>query len=219
MVKKSRLFYSDEYKVIEKSIADLLNRQSDVFNQYSINNPRSVGGAIEKLLVDKFSEIIDSVLYDYKITDASRKSLGDFEFTDHDGFRYIVDVKTHRFDTTFNMPNLTSVRRLATLYENPSNYFVILKVDYSVDNLNVIVNKVTFVPIEFLSWDCLTLGALGWGQLQIKNANVVEIVPQNDRKDWMIKMCDRLISHYSKEAIKAKSRSDYFEKIKNSWLK
>src|SRR6266700_1455890 len=105
MTKKSQLFYSNKYKEIEERITDLLNRQSDVFNQYSINNPRSVGGAIEKLLVDKFSEIIDSSLYNYKITDASRKSLGDFEFSDQDGFRYIVDVKTHRLDTTFNMPN------------------------------------------------------------------------------------------------------------------
>ena len=30
----------------------------------------------------------------------------------------------------------------------------------------IIIDKVLFVPLEFLSWDCLTLGALGWGQIQ-----------------------------------------------------
>ena len=33
--------------------------------------------------------------------------------------------------------------------------------------VDIQVQKVHFVPIEFLSWDCLTIGALGWGQIQI----------------------------------------------------
>ncbi len=49
------------------------------------------------------------------------------------------------------------------------------------------IEKVTFAPIEFFDWDCLTIGALGWGQIQIANANVVKIVPKNSRKKMDVK--------------------------------
>ncbi|MDD9863771.1 MAG: hypothetical protein OXU54_04265, partial [Gammaproteobacteria bacterium] len=115
--------------------------------------------------------------------------MADIAFADKDDFYYVVDVKTHRLDTQFSMPNLTSVERLSRFYEDDNNYFTILKTDYRAEDLKVIVDKVTFVPIEFLSWNCLTLGALGWGQIQIANANMVTVLPGNKRKDWMLDMC------------------------------
>ena len=55
--------------------------------------------------------------------------MADLAFTDKDDCYYIADVKTHRLDTTFNMPNLISVERLSRFYEDDKNYFVILKVN------------------------------------------------------------------------------------------
>ena len=69
------------------------------------------------------------------------------------------------------MPNLTSVERLARFYEDDQNYFVLLLIAYTMSDVHVNVERVHFVPIEFLSWQCLTIGALGWGQIQIANAN------------------------------------------------
>lgn len=45
--------------------------------------------------------------------------MADLAFTDKEGFYSVVDVKTHRADTKFNMPNLTSVERLARFYSDP----------------------------------------------------------------------------------------------------
>ena len=44
--------------------------------------------------------------------------MADLAFTDKDDCYYIVEVKTHRLDTTFNMPNLTSVERMSRFYED-----------------------------------------------------------------------------------------------------
>ena len=131
----------------------------------------------------------------------------------------MVDVKTQRLDTEFNMPNLTSVKRLSRLYEDDKKYFVVLKVDYKIKDLKVAIDKITFVPIEFLSWDCLTLGALGWGQIQIANANTVVVLPKKsrNRKDWMIKMCDNLLDFYPGEILKINERMEHFEKLKKHW--
>ncbi len=87
--------------------------------------------------------------------------MADLAFRDVDGLYYLIDVKTHRLDTTFNMPNLTSVRRLTRLYEDDTNYFLVLMVKYTVSQNKVNVETVNLVPIEFLGWDCLTVGALG----------------------------------------------------------
>ena len=92
--------------------------------------------------------------------------MADMAFEDPDGAYYVVDVKTHRLSTAFNMPNLTSVERLARFYEDDGNYFVVLMVTYEIEGLRAVVEQVTFVPIEFLDWGCLTIGALGWDRFR-----------------------------------------------------
>lgn len=143
--------------------------------------------------------------------------MADLAFTDRDGFYYIVDVKTHRLETRFNMPNLTSVERLTRFYEDDANYFVVLIVKYSVKGARVRVQKAHFVPIEFLSWRCLTIGALGWGQIQVANANIINIDESCSRKKWMIELCDVMLDFYPKEIVKINDRIDYFHRIKRQW--
>ena len=90
--------------------------------------------------------------------------MADLAFTDREGIYSIVDVKTHREDTRFNMPNLTSVDRLSRFYESDANVFALMLIRYSIQGTSLTASDVIFVPIEFLDWECLTVGALGWGQ-------------------------------------------------------
>lgn len=143
--------------------------------------------------------------------------MADIAFTDKNGFYNVVDVKTHRLDTHFNMPNLTSVERLTRFYEDDNNYFVLLTVAYAVKGTKVKVQKVHFVPIEFLSWDCLTIGALGWGQIQIANSNKIIVNPKYSRKRWMLEFCDVMLDFYPKEIEKIDKRIKHFLKVKKVW--
>jgi len=144
--------------------------------------------------------------------------MADLAFTDQKDLYYVVDVKTHRLETEFNMPNLTSVERLARFYEDDTNYFVVLMVAYNVVSaVSIHVEKVYFVPIEFLSWDCLTIGALGWGQIQIANANNIVVNHGYSRKKWMLKLCDALFEFYPREIEKVRDRIEYFKKVKKRW--
>lgn len=145
--------------------------------------------------------------------------MADLAFSDPAGFYYIVDVKTHRLETHFNMPNLTSVERLARFYEDDNNYFVVLMVNYSITETRAKVSQAHFIPIEFLAWDCLTIGALGWGQIQIANANVIKVNESYSRKKWMLELCDVLLEFYPKEIGKINERMDYFKRIKQQWQK
>jgi hypothetical protein len=145
--------------------------------------------------------------------------MADLAFTDPDGFYYVVDVKTHRLETQFNMPNLTSVERLVRFYEDDRNYFVVLIVAYTVKGTRVKVAKAHFIPIEFLAWDCLTIGALGWGQIQIANANTINVNENYSRKKWMLELCDVMLEFYPREIGKINERIAYFKRVRREWKK
>ena len=148
----------------------------------------------------------------------ARRAMADLAFTDRKDLYYVVDVKTHRLETKFNMPNLTSVERLARFYEDDANYYVMLMVAYNVvSDIRIHVARVHFVPIEFLSWNCLTIGALGWGQIQIANANNIIVNHGYSRKKWMLELCDVLFEFYPREIGKVKDRIEYFKKVKMRW--
>ena len=79
------------------------------------------------------------------------------------------------------------------------------------------VKQAQFIPIEFLDWDCLTLGALGWGQIQIANSNHISVRSGYSRKSWMIELCDNLLEFYPKEISKIGQRIEHFKKVKTFW--
>ena len=192
--------------------------QKDFLSVRTQNSPRAVGDAIENIIAENFKKILGNLIGEYSSSFA-RRAMADIAFTDKDGFYYVVDVKTHRLDTKFNMPNLTSVERLSRFYEEDINYFSILKIDYQIRGAKAVIKNVVFVPIEFFNWNCLTIGALGWGQIQIANANIVDLVPKNSRRKWMIDLCDTLLEFYPKEVGKIAERINYFKKIKKFWKK
>jgi len=69
-----------------------------------------------------------------------------------------------------------------------------------------------------LDWNCLTLGALGWGQIQIANSNIIKINSEYSRKKWMLQLCDMMDIFYPNEVAKITKRIIYFEKIREFWL-
>ncbi len=145
--------------------------------------------------------------------------MADIAFKDKEDFYCVVDIKTHREDTKFNMPNLTSVQRLSRFYEDDKNVFALIMVKYTLDGNQVLVTEVSFVPIEFLDWDCLTVGALGWGQIQIANSNRIIVKDAFSRKQWMLTLCDTMLEFYPKEILKIQGRVRRFEDVKSYWEK
>ncbi|MBI4723138.1 MAG: hypothetical protein HY769_09145 [Candidatus Stahlbacteria bacterium] len=218
MIKKSKIFCTNTYKNLEKKIQAFLNNQTDFLSTRTLNSPRAVGDAIENIISENFQTILGNFVDEYSNSFA-RRAMADLAFTDKDGFFFFLDVKTHRLDTKFNMPNLTSVERLSRFYEDDVNYFVLLKIDYQIKGTKAVVKHVIFSPIEFFGWDCLTIGALGWGQIQIANANIVNIIPKNSRKNWMLELCNALLEFYPKEIGKINERIDYFKQVRKFWEK
>jgi hypothetical protein len=207
------MIYENHAKIEEK-IRRFLNNEKNkpLFN----GSPRTVGDCVEEAIKNNIGTLIDDIEgYEEKF---ARRSMADFAFEDADKNYYVVDVKTHNLDTVFNMPNLTSVQRIAKLYRDSENHFCLLKIDYK-PNETTPVEAVHFLPIEHLDWSCLTLGALGWGQIQIANANKVTVDRTQSRKKWMLQLCDALAIFYPAEMLKIEDRINFFATEKKFWEK
>src|SRR5712692_2879197 len=213
---KSQLFSTRAYKEVEDSILSLLNSQADFLSNRTAASTRAAGDAIQTILSEHFQSFLGKYCVEYS-SDFARRAMADRAFRDADDLYYVVDVKTHRLETHFNMPNLTSVERLARFYEDDKNHFVILMLSYSVAGNKVQAQTAHFVPIEFLSWECLTIGALGWGQIQISNANNISVKEGYSRKKWMLELCEIMLEFYPREIGKIGERIEYFRNVRKRW--
>jgi hypothetical protein len=213
----SKLLSRDSRRSIEaKALAFLQAHASNTIGA-AVNSPRAVGDITQELIATNFLSFVPVDAISNYTQEFARRAMADLAFNDAEGCYYVVDVKTHRLNSSFNMPNLISVERLARFYKDATNYFVLMKVDYTVSNQVIVFSDVKFVPIEFISWSCLTLGALGWGQIQIANANRLVLDDTYTRKRWMLDLCDRLDLFYPAEILKLQERIGYFREVRTFW--
>lgn len=203
---------------VAKNALDLLkNEGQNIVQGRSLTSPRAIGDAVQAFLGEKLNQCFpENTLKNFE-SDFERRSMEDMAFYDADNHYYAVDCKTHNLTTTFNMPNLISVKRLANFYRNDNNFFCILIVEYQVTDEHIAYNNCYFKPIEAFPWDCLTIGALGWGQIQIANANILKFNDSVNRKDWMLQLCDTLSLFYDEEISKIGERKLWFEDIRKYW--
>ena len=214
---RSRIFSQKAFVSIDRDTLALLSSQSDFLTPNTLSSTRAAGDAIQDILARNFDSILGNLVSEYS-TDFARRAMADLAFRDVDDNYYLVDVKSHRTSTSFNMPNLTSVERLARLYEDDQNYFVLLIVQSDLRGSHAVFSRVHFVPIEFLSWDCLTVGALGWGQIQIANSKNIVVDALSSRRQWMLQLCEIMLEFYPKEIAKIYDRIQRFEEIKAYWM-
>jgi hypothetical protein len=212
----SNLFLAKNRRKIEKTVIRLLN-DNQLMNKNTVDSPRAVGDAVQVFLENNISHCLPKNIVTTINTSFARRSMADLAFDDTFGNYYVVDVKTHNLTTNFSMPNITSVERLARFFGDSKNYFVLLIISYTPQAEQLLFKKCLFVPIEYLDWSCLTLGALGWGQIQIANSNVISIDETNTRKKWMLQLCDAIDVFYPNEISKIKDRINYFKKIREYW--
>lgn len=216
-MRHSSLFTSNINLEIEVSARNFLNGRQSEFSASALKSPRAIGDIAQVLVSENFEAIVPAGLIKNYSSTFARRAMADLAFEDVEKYNYIVDVKTHLRSSKFNMPNLTSVERLAGLYEDEKKYFVVMMLAYDVTPAGLYFDHVNFVPIEFLSWNCLRLGALGKGQIQIANSNKIEINPLYSRRAWMIEMCDALLEFYPREIGKIRERVTHFQQVRARW--
>jgi hypothetical protein len=162
---------------------------------------RAVGDKLEADTVDILKEIIPQNLVEAK----SKRSIDDFTLV-FDGITNLYDTKTHFIQDGegFSMPNLISVKRLKKVLEDDSKTLSYVFIDYIRENGKVIVKDVHIKYIWELDWSILGIGALGKGQLQIKDANKDLVFTDIGKEKWFDILKVKVVEFYEKELVKIK---------------
>ena len=213
----NKILHPQTLRFLEKKLVEELSNFT-LFQNVQVNaSPRAIGDTVQDVIGEILPNCFSDKLIDEYSSNFARRSMEDVAFYDTDGNYYAIDIKTHNLSTDFNMPNLISVERLARFYRDEKKYFVILLIEYTVENGHLSFTDAHFIPIEHLDWSCLTIGALGWGQIQIANSNNIEVNRNCTRIDWMLSLCDRMDIFYPREISKINERIDYFRAVRLFW--
>ena len=205
----------EQYRsVIESDIKQLLSG-SDAFNARDVqDSPRAMGDVVQNVLSEGMQNCLPTGLIKNYKGKHGRKAFADISFDDINNNHYAIDVKTHNKNTVFNMPNLTSIKNIAIHYkEHKKEVFVIILVEYERENDSITFDSVRMFPIECIKWKCLSLALLGWGQIQIKNSNNVEVDYSQSRKAWIDELQLNIEKFYQKEIKKLKQRNKFFKDL------
>lgn len=184
--------------VIKEHIKELLSQNLVDFELVDGGMQRTVGDLIE----NKISEILfnsDSELITEKREPRSKKSIEDVTLVSG-GVLYYIDPKTHDTNSDFSMPNLTSIDKIKKLFSSNEQELIYVFVSYGLDNGMVVISDIKVFFIWELDISILGIGALGKGQLQIKNANN-ELVFTNKGKEEWFEDFKKLVQEYLKKQI------------------
>jgi len=193
--KKVLKFNRELRATIETSIEKRFNVNSDL-------GQRTIGDIVEAKVID----IVKLKFGDAFIGASGKKSCDDLSVQDGD-IRFMYDVKTHHIQKNgFSMPNLISVdvlRRKVLTQKNVELSYIFI--DYTRNGDVVEIVEVKIINIYQFHWDILGIGAIGKGQIQIKNANKKMLMNENvDEKEWCDLLKQNINLFYNKQIVKTR---------------
>ena len=111
----------------------------------------------------------------------TRKSIGDFLL--NNDLQKPVNVKSNNIDKNNYSPNIISAKRLIKWLLDDGNelYFIFVNYKKTEHGIELIADS-GLVPVQHLSWDCLTIEAQGWGVIQMPRP--LKINPNQDKKGF-----------------------------------
>lgn len=131
----------------------------------------------------------------YRASDKNRKSIADFWIND----RHAVNIKSNNIDKNNFSPNIISASR-AESWLSSGNDLSFIFVDYAVrDNEIKIIKESPLLPIEYISWDCLSIQAQGRGVIQKSRPLQIK---QYTKVDWIKIMAKKYLDFIEKELSK-----------------
>jgi hypothetical protein len=168
--------------IIKEHVKELLDQNLVNFELVNGGMQRTVGDLIESKVTEILSNS-NSELISEKRAPRSKKSIEDVTLVSN-GVSYYIDPKTHDKYSDFSMPNLTSVDKIKKLFSTDDHELIYVFVSYTIENGLVMIEDIKVFFIWELDISILGVGALGKGQLQIKNANNDLVFTSKGKQEW-----------------------------------
>ena len=145
--------------------------------------------------MDSYETIEHIYAKKYDKDTTTRKSIGDFFLSD----THAVDVKSNDLNKNNYSPNIISASKAEKwLTEGKDLSFIF--VDYIVVDGEIEIKKETKpIPIQHISWDCLTIQAQGQGVIQRSKPLVIK---ECGKEEWLEGLAKAYLVFINKERIK-----------------
>lgn len=183
---------------VKEYIKQLLEDNLDDFQLVDGGQQRTVGDLIENKVSDILFNSKNKLISETKLA-RSKKSIEDVTLIS-EGVTYYVDPKTHNVESDFSMPNLTSVDKIKKLFSSDKNELIYVFVSYQLTNQMVVIEDIKVFLLQDLDTSILGIGALGKGQLQIKNANKELKFTNKNKSEWYLDF-KKLVQEFLKKQI------------------
>lgn len=158
--------------------------------------------------MDSFKKIEEMYAKKHHAVTTTRKSIGDFLLTP----KHPVNVKSNNVEKNNYSPNIISASRLLKWLLDDQNQLSLIFVNYKeVNGEIVIVSDSGLVPIEHISWSCLSIQAQGNGVIQ-KSSDLVIDKNQN-RNQFLLGLKNAYYTYMKKERAKFEKIEKLLEKI------
>jgi hypothetical protein len=129
--------------------------------------------------MDAYARIQALMAKQYGKETTTRKAIGDFMLSDD----HAVNVKSNNVDKQNYSPNMISIKKMHEWVFEQRKQLSFLFVDYTEQGDTLAISKQTEpIPIEHISWECLTIEAQGYGVIQMCSA--LKIVENQTKRDF-----------------------------------
>lgn len=158
--------------------------------------------------MDAYSRIEILMADKYERSTTTRKAVGDFMLADN----HAVNVKSNNVAKQNYSPNMMSIKKMHEWVFEERNELSFIFVDYEEvgDDLRILKES-NLIPIEQISWDCLSIEAQGYGVIQ--KIGPLKTIPEQTKRDFY----KGFLAAYEKYREKEHKKHERFSKrfIKN----
>jgi hypothetical protein len=198
----------DIHQNIKDYFTDLITQNLQDFELVDGGQQRTIGDLVENKVIEIITADTNPLISEVKLS-TGKKSMEDVSVVS-DGVRYLLDPKSHNVDSEFSMPNLTSISKIKKLYSTPKQELLYVFVDYQIEGQTVLIKGIKVLFLWELDMSMLGVGALGKGQLQIKNLNDDLVITDEGKEAWYDKLKVEVNKYLDKQIIKiAKQKKEW----------
>lgn len=129
--------------------------------------------------MDTYKKIESLMVKKYGKDATTRKAVGDFMLSDN----HAVNVKSNNVAKKNYSPNMISIQKMHKWVFEERNQLSFIFIDYEEvgDNLKIL-KETDLIPIEKISWNCLTIEAQGYGVIQRNKP--LELIPNQTKREF-----------------------------------
>lgn len=115
----------------------------------------------------------------YGKSTTTRKAIGDFMLADN----HAVNVKSNNVVKQNYSPNMISIKKMHkwVFEERKELSFIFVDYEEKGDDLKIL-NETNLIPIEHISWECLSIEAQGYGVIQ--KIGPLQIISDQTKRDF-----------------------------------